>query len=300
MTIIEHPKRIFPRSGPSPTGPRTAAPDSPVDDVACGEFESPTGPRTAAPDSPADDVVSGEFEFPVPVSALPVSTLRHAARVALHRTRRLTVLGAVPVVGLLVMPWLWPLHMAIVGLTAGNIRQTPDASLSFYDGSPAARYRSAVLVALLAAGSWLALLSGTWCVIAGVGQPAVATMILVATVLPAVAELLALISFAALNPEWITIKRAQARRTDGRTTYVLTSLVSRQDGHDFAAVLMALTYPGWSAADAVVIGYPADKSLISYYVRLGARRERSADSGVPHARRQISFDCRRPLRMRTR
>src|SRR3954453_15537445 len=72
--------------------------------------------------------------------ALPITTVRQGARVAIHRTRRFTLLGHVPFVGSLVVPWLWPLHMLIVGLTAGHIRQTPDASLSYCDGSRPRRH----------------------------------------------------------------------------------------------------------------------------------------------------------------
>src|SRR4051794_34470344 len=71
---------------------------------------------------------------------LPVTTVRQGARVAMHRTRRCTVLGRLPVVGPLVVPWLWPLHMVIVGLTAGHIRHTPDASLSYCDGTRPRRH----------------------------------------------------------------------------------------------------------------------------------------------------------------
>src|ERR1700712_48005 len=89
--------------------------------------------------------------------ALPVTTLRQGARVAIDRTRRFTVMGHVPVVGVLVVPWLWPLHMAIVGLTADHIRLTPDASLSYSDGITPRRHLLISLMSLVAILGWLAL-----------------------------------------------------------------------------------------------------------------------------------------------
>ena len=115
---------------------------------------------------------------------------------------------------------------------------------------------------------------------------------------PAIIELIGLLEYAVLNPEWLTLKRVRSNRTDGRTAYVLTSLVARADGHDFAGELIDLTYPQWQAADAVVIGYPASKHLVSYYVRMGARREPGCPATGGTARRRIAFDCRRPLRTR--
>ncbi len=216
----------------------------------------------------------------------------------MHRTRRLTLLGEVPVLGLLVVPWLWPLHMAIVGLTAGHIRSTADASLSYCDGTTPRRHRPSLAIALTAFLVWLAVLSATALALPSNELRPLAVAVLVTLLAPALVELAALLEFAVLNPEWITLKRERRLRIDRRTTYVLTSLVSRADGHDFAGQLMELTYPQWQAADAVVIGYPASKALISYYVRMGARRERPDQTTGSPARRRISFDCRRPLRSR--
>jgi hypothetical protein len=233
-----------------------------------------------------------------PAVALPISTIRQGARVAMHRTRRFTVLGDIPIIGLMVVPWLWPLHMVIVASTAGHIRQTRDASLSYYDGSTPVRHRPSFVVAVLAFAVWLTVLAGTVLAFDAAGDRSGATVIMLVALLPALVELLALLEFAVVNPEWVTIKREQARRSDGRTTYVLTSLVSRKDGHDFAAKLMAVMYPQWQAADAVVIGYPASRALVSYYVRMGARRGGPSGPSEKPARRRVTFDCRRPLRAR--
>lgn len=229
-----------------------------------------------------------------------VTTLAQAARVALDRTRRLTLLGQVPVVGILVVPWLWPLHLGIVGLTAGHIRLTPDASLSFHDGTTPGRLRPALMTAVAAGTVWLSAISGAilMLVLGGSGRMLIAVVAMV-VLLPALVELAALAEFALLNPEWLTIKRQCGLRADGRPVHVLTSLVSRRDGHDHAGVLMQATYPSWQAMDAVVVGYPASKQLIGYYVRMGARRESALTAGGPEPRRRISFDCRQPLRARS-
>ena len=234
----------------------------------------------------------------LPVVSLSVTTIRQGARVATDRTRRFTLLGEVPILGPLVVPWLWPLHMAIVGLTAGHIRHTPDASLSYWDGTTPRRHHQSSAIAVGAFLGWMAVLSAVVVTLLSYELQSVAIAVCVVVVAPAVVELIGLIEFAVLNPEWVTLKRELRLRSDGRTTYVLTSLVSRADGHDFAGRLMDLTYPQWQQADAVVIGYPASKHLISYYVRMGARRERPSRAGERTARRRITFDCRRPLRGR--
>ena len=233
-----------------------------------------------------------------PAAALSVTTTRQAATVAMHRTRRFTLLGEVPVLGPLLVPWLWPLHMVIVGLTAGHIRHTPDASLSYCDGTTPPRQHQSVVIAVAVFVAWITALSVVVLTLVSHQLRPTAIALVIVVVTPAVIELLGLVEFAVLNPEWVTLKRELRLRTDGRTTYVLTSLVSRADGHDFAGQLMDLTYPQWQEADALVIGYPASKNLISYYVRMGARRERPSRLGERTARRRIAFDCRRPLRSR--
>lgn len=230
--------------------------------------------------------------------ALPVTSVRQGAMVAMHRTRRFTLLGQIPVVGVMVLPWLWPLHLLIVASTADHIRHTPDASLSYCDGRSPHRHRPTAVLAVGSALAWLALYTATVLVVLHLGTVAASITVATILVLPALIELAGLVEFAVSNPEWLTLKRLRSRRTDGRTTYVLTSLVSRADGHDFAGRLMDLTYPQWQAADAVVIGYPASKDLVSYYVRMGARRERRCPAGGRPARRRIAFDCRKPLRAR--
>lgn len=229
-----------------------------------------------------------------------VTTIAQSARIAMQRTRRMTLLGPVPIVGLLVVPWLWPLHLFIVGRTAGHIRHTPDAHLSFHDGRRPRRLRGTTSIAVAVLGAALSGLIGVvWLLLrAGHGELAWAALIVVVT--PAVVEFLGLVEFVVLNPEWVTIKRDRRRRTDGRNVIVLTSLVAREDGHDFAGQLMDLEFPRWHAADVLVIGYPGSKALISYYVRMGARRERPGP-GQPHpGRRRVAFDCRVPLRTRIR
>ena len=232
--------------------------------------------------------------------AVPVTTLLQGARVAMHRTRRMTLLGEVPGVGLLVIPWLWPLHMFIVGWTAGHIRHTPDASLSFHDGRRPHRLRGSALISAAVLLIWLLTLLGVVLVLLGLGQTPVAYAVLAVAAAPAIIEFLGLVEFMVVNPEWVTIKRDRRRRNDGRHAIILTSLVARQDGHDFAGQLMDLEFPRWHAADALVIGYPGSKALISYYVRMGAKRERPTTAFPQPSRRRVAFDCRAPLRTRIR
>ena len=229
---------------------------------------------------------------------LPISTLQQAIRVASDRTRRMTLLGQVPVLGIIAWPWVFPLHLLIVGLTADHIRHTPDASLSYSDGIPPRRHFGAIAAAVALGVIWLvwAYQTVTWLSGSRFWVPAVVVAVIFLSA-PLI-ELLSLLQFAVCNPEWTTLKRDRDSSSGGRPAYVLTSLVSRQDGLGHAGALMDLTYPQWQAADAVVIGYPASKSLISYYVRLGARRRLGAAGTGRPAGRSVAFDCRRPLRRR--
>jgi len=231
---------------------------------------------------------------------LQVTTLREALKIAVDRSRRMTVLGQTPLLGTLALPWVLPLHLLIVALTADHIRHTPNASLSYCDGTAPRRHQGAIAVAVLTEMAWLMLLYGTLTTLTTTGLSGPAVIIAVVVLTAPVVELLSLIQFAVLNPEWLTLRRKRDRRPDRRVTYVLTSLVARQDGCGHAAALMELTYPQWQAADAVVIGYPASKSLISYYVRLGARREFNNSVDRRPSGRSVMFDCRRPLRRRPR
>ncbi len=264
----------------------------------------PFPPPAAPPVSPPAALLAPAEPASVDATAqgltdtLPVTTVAHAVRVAMDRTRRMTLLGEVPVVGLLVVPWLFPLHLLIVGLTADHIRLTPDASLSYSDGVRPRPHLPAIALAVAAGAVWLLLAAVTSEQLLVHDLVGYAVVIGAVLLVPPVVELLGLVEFALLNPEWLTLRRQRERRADGRTTYVLTSLVTRVDGHDHARRLMDLTYPQWQAADALVIGYPASKRLISYYVRMGARRERNCRFSGPPARRRVMFDCRQPLRDR--
>ena len=233
----------------------------------------------------------------VPAATLPVTTVRQAFRVAGDRTRRMTLLGQVPVLGPIALPWIFPLHLLIVGLTADHIRHTADASLSFSDGIPPRRHASTSAVAVLLEALWLTCLCGTVMALCDSGHRISGVVIALVWLSAPLIELLSLVEFAVFNPEWLTLKRACGRRADGRTAYVLNSLVASRDGLGHARVLMELTYPQWRAADAVVIGYPASRTLISYYVRMGARR-RHDSAATRRSGRSVTFDCRRPLRCR--
>jgi hypothetical protein len=268
------------------------------------------GPRTGAratllpaPRTPAIGTArSGDTALPV--TTFPVTTVQEAVRVALDRTRRMTLLGSVPVLRRLALPWLLPLHLLIVGLTADHIRHTPEASLSYSDGTTPRAHPGSLVIALLLLIGWLAALGGTVAALLSWGFTTPAAIVVAAALVVPVVELLGLLDFAIRNPEWVMLRRTRNSSPDRRTAYILTSLVSTCDGCGAARRLMDATYPQWQAADAVVIGYPASKSLISYYVRMGARRHsRRAEPGSSTVTgratgRCVTFDCRRPLRVR--
>ena len=210
----------------------------------------------------------------------------------------MTLLGSVPGLRMLALPWLFPLHLLIVGLTADHIRHTADASLSYSDGTAPRAHTGSLAVAFLLAAGWLTILWGAVGTLSLLGHPTSARLVLASSLIGPVIELLGLVEFAVCNPEWVTLKRAGRRRPDRRTVFVLTSLVSRRDGCGAARRLMDLTYPQWQVADAVVVGYPASKALVSYYVRMGARRFCPGTVANRPSGRCVTFDCRSPLRSR--
>ena len=293
--LLEYPlfSRALVRSAPPAGRSTTAAP-------VVGAIPAPRTPgagevRGMASAAPPTDIAAAAAASGI----LPVTTVQQALRIALDRTRRMTLLGSVPGVRRMVVPWLLPLHLMIVGLTADHIRHTPEASLSYSDGATPRAHRGALVLAVLLGLGWSSLLSASVWALSWWNLPTAATALLaVALVVPAV-EFLSLVEFAALNPQWVMLKRARDRRTDHRTSYVLTTLVSTRDGCGAARRLMDLTYAQWRAVDAVVIGYPASKSLVSYYIRMGARRSRGPGPGRRRPTgRAVTFDCRRPLRTR--
>ncbi len=289
MTILLH-------SSPfTPTASRTAPLVGPLP-----EARTQGRPTTSTNDTPVAILPVATL----PVTTLPVTTLREAVRIALDRTRRMTLLGSVPVLRIMALPWLLPLHLLIVGLTADHIRHTPDASLSYSDGTAPRVHTGSLVLALLLWAGWLGALCGTFRTLWTWGLITPASMVVGLALIVPIVEILGFLDFAVRNPEWVTLKRARNRHPDRRSAFILTSLVSTRDGCGAARRLMDLTYPQWAAADAVVIGYPASKSLISYYIRMGARRYGPGPAPVSRTARSrptgrcVTFDCRRPLRTR--
>jgi hypothetical protein len=151
-----------------------------------------------------------------PVITLPVTTVRQAVRVALDRTRRMTLLGSVPVLRRLALPWLLPLHLLIVALTADHIRHTPEASLSYSDGTTPRVHPTSLATALLLGTGWLGMLWGTVVALMSwhLGTPA-AVVAAVALVVPVV-EVLGLLEFAVRNRRGWRRGRSGRKRSAGR------------------------------------------------------------------------------------
>jgi hypothetical protein len=87
--------------------------------------------------------------------------------------------------------------------------------------------------------------------------------------------MIAMTAALALNPERLgTTRRRKALVKAGRSALTLDFLVRSPDAPKGAGQrLMESLTADWRRHNAIVIGYPATKGLIRFYVELGARRD---------------------------
>jgi hypothetical protein len=219
-------------------------------------------------------------------------TTGRAARIAWHRARAFSMVGRVPGLGVVIAPWLWPIHLAGVAAQGDQIRHRKTASMALSDGGPHRAHRPAMVLAAttllvqfillvtissVVAVLLLPLIGPTW---AGpVAVLVVASPLILEWGIGGVVRLIR-------NRESLTLNRRRRELAKQGPAYVMTSFVRspRHDTKGEGHILLAVMRTEWLTQRAVVIFYPAG-ALTRYYTNEGA----SLDVGAKHL---LQFDSR--------
>ena len=221
-----------------------------------------------------------------------VSTVR-AGHVAWDRARAFSLVGRRhPVLAGFIAPWLWPMHVAVVGGQVDRIRALGGASLAVSDGERHRVHRPTMVlgvVALLAQFALILLVSVALAIaLLPLLPPALAGVSAVlVTISPIVMEgPVGAVVRLTRDGESLTLNRRQRELAQDGTTLVMSSFVrSKGSLAGEGQILLAAMQSEWREKQSVVIFYPANESLVGYYSRQGA----VLDDG---ARRRMRFDFR--------
>ena len=199
-----------------------------------------------------------------------------ASRIAWRRARSFNVLsGNRGAGGAVLAPWLWPIELLTVAISAKRIRRLGGASMALYDGRSARPDPRVLVMALVAVAVYFAVGFAAAMAVAEalpVGSAELAANIgLLVAFGPVLIHLAYLLFKIARTPELRTLNR---RRTEiatltGRPTLVMSSFVRsgrRGEGRQLLASLRA----DWASAATTVILNPANRALATYYVDNGA------------------------------
>ena len=221
-----------------------------------------------------------------------VSTVQ-AGHVAWDRARGLSLVSRHhPLLAGFIAPWLWPMHLLVVGGQGDQIRFLRGASLAVSDGE---RHRVnwlamvVAVVALLAQSALILLVSVAIAIaLLSLLTPALAGVsALLVTISPIVMEgpVSAVIRLTR-HGESLTLNRRRRELAQGGTALVMSSFVrSKGSVAGEGRVLLAAMRSEWREKQSVVLFYPATESLVGYYSPQGA----VIDDG---ARRRMKFDLR--------
>jgi hypothetical protein len=197
-----------------------------------------------------------------------------------------------PVLAGFIAPWLWPVHLAVVGGQGDQIRSLRSTSLAVSNGerhrvhlptlavAGVAFFAQFVLVLLFSVALAIALLPLLSPALAGVSA-------LLVTISPLVLEgPVGAVVRLTRHGESLTLNRRRRELAQVGPAAVMSSLVRSKGGvAGEGKVLLAAMKSEWRENQSVVIFYPANESLIAYYSREGA----VLDDG---ARRRMKFDFR--------
>jgi hypothetical protein len=224
-------------------------------------------------------------------------TAGQALRVAWYRARAFSLVSRVPVAGLLVAPWLWPMQLAVVAGQGDQIRHHASASMTVNDGGTRQVHPPTMGIAAAAVLAQAAVL-----LTAAVGL-AVAFAPIVSPTAAALSGVL--IAFSPILLELITttvirlIRDRESftltrRRTELATTgpaLMMSSFVRspRENARGDGKLLLAIMKAQWQAQHTAVVFHPANQALVRYYTREGA----VTDDG---ARSRMKYDYRRRTR----
>jgi hypothetical protein len=198
------------------------------------------------------------------------------SRIAWRRARSFNLLsGNRSAAGVLLAPWLWPVELLTVAISASRIRRLGGASMALHDGRPARPDPRLLVLALLVVVLYAAAIATVAVTLASVlpiGDPDVALGVgLLVAFGPLFAEITHRLYKVARTPELRTLNR---RRTElaarsGHPTMAMSSFV-RSDRPGEGRRLLQELRTEWSWSSTTVILNPANHALARYYLSQGA------------------------------
>jgi len=222
-----------------------------------------------------------------------VTTFRQASKDAVDRAYGFSVFTRrAPGLARAVSPWLWPVHMMGAGRQGSGIIVTTGASLSLTGERAQRPVWSAFLVGLLVYVLEIGLIItpavfGLSLAGAPGGYPDIGFAVgwSLAIGWPLLLEMTAMTVALALKPERFGLtRRRKALVTAGRHALTVDFLIRSPGAPKGAGQrLMTSLQADWRRQNAIVVGYPANRGLIRFYVELGARRDypRGRGNGKP-------------------
>jgi len=231
-----------------------------------------------------------------------VTTFRQASQVAAARAYGFSVFTRrAPGLARAVSPWLWPLHMMGAGRQGSGIIVTMGASLSLTGERAQRPVWSAFVVGpvfyVLEIGLIITPVVFGLC-LAGApgGYPDIGFAVgwSLAIGWPLLLEMTAMTVALAFNPERFGLtRRRKALVKAGRHALTVDFLVRSPGAAKGAGQrLMTSLQADWRRQNAIVVGYPANRGLIRFYVELGARRDYPRGRG--NGKRRMAIDAAPP------
>jgi hypothetical protein len=205
-------------------------------------------------------------------------TTGRAARIAWHRARGLSMVSRVPVLGAVITPWLWPMHLAGVAAQNDQIRYRGSASMAVSDVGPHTIHRPAMALAAAALLIQFVLL---------VSVAAAAATMLLPLLSPAAAAAAALLVIASplllegpvravirltRDRESLTLNRRRNQLAEHGPAFVMSSFVrsANQAAAGEGRTLLDTMKTEWRDQHAAIIFYPANNALVRYYANESA------------------------------
>jgi hypothetical protein len=195
-----------------------------------------------------------------------------ASRIAWRRARSFNLLsGNRAAAGVLLAPWLWPIDLLTVAISAPRIRRQGGASMTLYDGQRTRPDPRILMMALVAVTSYFAVLYAVAEVLPIRNAELASGIGLLVAFGPILVQLAYLLVKVARTPELRTLnrRRTELARLTGHPTLVMSSFVrstQRGEGRQLLTDLRA----EWASSPTTVILNPANRALADYYIDNGA------------------------------
>jgi hypothetical protein len=218
------------------------------------------------------------IDNPPPATAAQRLTIAQAMRVAWHRARAFNILSRVPLAGLLLAAWEWPIHLALVAKDGDRIRRWRTASLTVDDGQPTTRAVPVMAAAAATLGVFFFLVMCLGVAMALTLSPPLAPYPagLVGVLIAASPTLLdfgsTVIERLVRHRESLTMIKRRTELAARGDVAVMSWLVRARGTNNKGdgAALIEEVKPEWEAREVAVILHPANIRLVSFYVDHGA------------------------------